>query len=286
MTTLYIDIYFLTNFTVDMLGLFFAFKASHISPKIYKIFLMGLIAASMAVINLLLFDGSAARIILTVVLLLIFYIFLPSGVTPARRIKFIILFYIASFIISGIVNFSYGILDTYFKDFIYDDSQAENRKILIFALIILLIIGVFRGLIMVFSNSISEKNVRMYISLEDKEIEFEAMIDTGNLVKDPMNMNPVVFLKRKTALKIFPESVTEISKLGNIDKKMKKRVRLIPVTRNGDTHIMTGIRVDEIGIYKNGKKQIVDATVVIDKEEGTFGGYEALVPYVTCCEII
>ena len=44
---------------------------------------------------------------------------------------------------------------------------------------------------------------------------------------------------------------------------------------------MTGLRVDKVFVLKEKFKEEIDATIVIDKEDGTFGGYYALAPYVT-----
>ena len=86
-----------------------------------------------------------------------------------------------------------------------------NKKAIIFSLIILLIIGALRLFIMMFSEGINEKSTRIRIELGDKAVEVDALIDTGNLVKDPMNMNPVIFVKKSSAGVIFPQSVIELS---------------------------------------------------------------------------
>ena len=93
-------------------------------------------------------------------------------------------------------------------------------------------------------------------------------------------MNPVIFLKKNSAEAIIPTSVIELSDLDKLGQDYRKRIRLIPVTRNSATHVMTGVRVDKVFIIKDNYKEEIDATIVIDKEEGTFGGYYALAPYV------
>ena len=77
----------------------------------------------------------------------------------------------------------------------------------------------------------------------------------------------------------FEKGVLELSDLDKLETSFKKRVRLIPVTRNGETHIMTGVRVDNISVVVGDSYEEIDATVVIDKE-GTYGGYDALAPYI------
>ena len=109
------------------------------------------------------------------------------------------------------------------------------------------------------------------------------MIDTGNLVKDPMNMNPVIFIKKTLAEKILPIEVIELSHLDSLTPDFRKRIRLVPVTQNSQTHVMTGVRVDRVMVFNGNSKEAIDATIVIDKEEGTYGGYYALAPYVAVC---
>ena len=137
--------------------------------------------------------------------------------------------------------------------------------------------------IMMLSDTVDRKTTRVLIEIEEKSIEVEALIDTGNLVKDPMNMKPVIFLKRISAEKIIPEYVIDLSKIDTLSHEYRKRIRLIPVTRNNQTHVMTGIRVDRVIIINDKKREEIDATIVIDKEEGTYGGYYALAPYVATC---
>jgi hypothetical protein len=110
----------------------------------------------------------------------------------------------------------------------FDDArsiyEAESRKI---------------SSIIGFRNSDRSK-------LEDKSLEVDALIDTGNLVKDPMNMNPVIFLKRSCAENIIPSAIIDLTDVDSLSSDYRKRIRLIPVTRKDQTHVMTGIRVDKV----------------------------------------
>ena len=138
--------------------------------------------------------------------------------------------------------------------------------------------------IMMFSGATNETNVDLVINIGGKRLEIEALIDTGNLVKDPMNMNPVIFIKKAYAERIFAKEVLELSHLDDLPLEYRKRIRLIPVTRGGQTHVMTGVKVDSVIMRREEREEPLDATIVIDKEEGTYGGYFALAPYVAACE--
>ena len=279
MKTIYIDVYFMINFTVDILAIFIAARMVHLRTSIKKLILSGITGATFATVELFL-KNRVIHIAFAALFLFILIYIGCKGSSIARKIKYLISFYIASFLIGGVVNFIYGVMDKYIDTVFIEASTSTNRKAIIFSLIILLVIGALRLFIMMFSEGIDKKSTRIRIELGEKSLEVDALVDTGNLVKDPMNMNPVVFLKKSSALAIFPPSVIELSHVDDVGNDYRKRIRLIPVTRNGETHVMTGVRVDRVLVLKEKFKEEINATIAIDKEDGTYGGYYALAPYV------
>jgi stage II sporulation protein GA (sporulation sigma-E factor processing peptidase) len=270
------------NFTVDILAIFIAARMVHARISIKRLVLSGVTGAIFATAELFI------KYVIVHLLSAIFFLLLLlriscKNISTIRKVKFLLSFYIAAFLISGAVGFIYGILDRYIDELAFDTTDPTNRKAIIFSLIILLIIGALRLFIMMFSESLNEKSTQIRMELNDKLLEVEALIDTGNLVKDPMNMNPVIFLKKSKAEIIIPQSVIELTNIDELSRDYRKRIRLIPVTRNNVTHVMTGIRMDKVLIIKENYKEEINATIVIDKEEGTFGGYYALAPYVAIC---
>ena len=280
MKTLYIDVYFCVNFLVDVLSVFIALRIIHARIRIKRLILSGVLGGAFAIIELFI-QSAAIHILIAAIFILLLSIIASNGMSFTRRIKFIISFYLSAFIISGIVNFVYSLLNRFLSDVFEDLSETTNTRAILFSLIIMLIIGVLRLIIMMFSDSMDEKSVSLEIQLKDKIIQTDALVDSGNLVKDPMNMNPVIFLKEKYARRIIPDSVIDLTDIDSLGHDYRKRIRLVPVTRNGHTHVMTGIRVDRIFFVYEKYKEEIEATIVIDKEEGTYGGYYALAPYVS-----
>jgi hypothetical protein len=66
---------------------------------------------------------------------------------------------------------------------------------------------------------------------------------------------------------------------------MRKRIRLIPISRDGKTHVLTGVKIDSVRAVSGGVYEDVAVTVAIDKEGGDFGGYEALMPSAALCNV-
>ena len=282
MKTIYIDVYFMINFTVDILAVFIAARITHVKINIKRLLLCGFLGALFAIIALFL-KNNAAHIGTAILFIILLCWITCKNVSLIRKIKFLLSFYIASFLIGGLVNYVYELMDRYIGDKFTEATGTTNRKAIIFSLIILLIIGVLRLFVMMLSEAINEKSIRIRIDLGEKSLEVDALIDTGNLVRDPMNMNPVIFIKRSSAEKIIPSSIIDFDDIDSLGKDFKKRIRLIPVTRNSQTHVMMGVRVDRVIMIRNNFKEEINATIVIDKEDGTYGGFYALTPYISIC---
>ena len=132
--------------------------------------------------------------------------------------------------------------------------------------------------ISLFSSNATERSVRIKISFLGKSVLTDAFVDSGNLAIDPMDMNPVLIIKNNVARCIFPENIVNLSDPDLIDREARRRIRLIPISRLGATHVLTGLRTDGVCVIKDGKEKPVFVTVAIDKEGGDFGGYSALMP--------
>ena len=133
-------------------------------------------------------------------------------------------------------------------------------------------------LISFFSNNESEGSVDLEISFREKMTKVSAFVDSGNLAIDPMDMSPVVLLKKDMAKDILPENIINLCDVDSLDRETKKRIRLIPVTRGGHTHVLVGIKADSVKLVRGDNSEELFVTVAIDKEGGSFGGYKALMP--------
>jgi len=279
MQTLYVDVYFFINFTVDLLACYFSSRLVGIRPHFKRILFCSFLGAVVSIIDVLAETEVLLKIIPNIIFFILLFIFISRNINFVRRIKFVAVFFIVELLLGGIVYYFYNFLDRYFDEIReYIGTDSANRKALVMSLIILFSIGVLKVLIMIFSNSVNEKNVKVTITFDEKEISVDALVDTGNLAKDPMSMTPVMFIKKEVAKRFLPERVVELYDIDGIPQKYKKRIRLIPITRGSGTHLVTGIRVDRIFVENEGTTEEVDFTVAIDKEGGTFGGYEALIP--------
>ena len=203
----------------------------------------------------------------------------PNKVNVKRRIKFIISFFIFSALTGGIVTFVWSFLDKYASIFFKGIQGGEvNKKTLMMSIILLLSIGVFKMIISFFSSNENEGSVELEIKFQHKLSTVSAFIDSGNLAVDPMDMSPVVLIKEEVAKDILPENIIHLCDIDSLDRNLKKRIRLIPISRGGTTHVLVGVKADGVNIIKGDKKEEIKVTLAVDKEGGDFGGFGALMP--------
>jgi len=284
MQTLYIDVYFLINFTVDILALYFSVRLLNIKTSFARLCISSGFCSVIAIIDVFSQGWLMAGALFIVNAIVVLFVSVGE-ITLSRRVKLAVLFYIFMMLLGGVVSLMYNVIDRFIGG-IGLEGEVHNRGLLIFSLIILCSIGVLRGVIMIFSNRAADRTVRVMLEVADKSIECEALVDSGNLAKDPMGLKPILFISKKLAERLFPRNVVELSDIDSIGENYRKRIRLIPITRLGKTHIMTGIVPDRVAILLDKERHMVDLTIAIDKEGEGYGGLDALIPLAVLEDVI
>ena len=100
MKTLYIDIYFLINFCVDILAFYYASNMTHIKSGNVRLFALGIIGGISSVVHIL-----TSYLFVTVsnivISLLLFALIGARRVGFLRKVKFLLLFLIIQLLIGG-----------------------------------------------------------------------------------------------------------------------------------------------------------------------------------------
>ena len=279
MRTLYIDVYFLINFTVDVLSLYFATMFSKTPSSGKRLIFSGLLGAVVAVIVVFLPEIPILKFVIATIALFVIGFIAPKPIKFKRRLKFIFAFLIFEALTGGAVTFIWSLLDKYGRP-IFEGTTggAVNRKMLFLSLILLLSIGVFKMLVSLFSSNETEHSVDIEITFLNNKTLISAFVDSGNLAVDPMDMSPVLFIKEEIAKTILPKNIINLSDIDALDRNVKKRIRLVPVTRDGATHMLIGVKADAVRVVSGESNEEIKVTLVIDREGGSFGGFSALMP--------
>lgn len=275
--TLYIDVYFLINATVNILALYFASLIAKIPATTVKTVISGIVGAVYAVITVFFHSSPVITFLLSALTLVIMCEIMARRVSLFRRLKLAVFFLITEMLIGGAVHYAYGLLDKYIYDLLPDVSEeAASRNLLLLAIIVLLFMGALRAVVGAFSSSISLKSIRLEIVFAGRTHEIEAMVDTGNMATDPLDGSPVMLIKEREARKIFPPQLF-LGDMTKIPDCYKTRIRLIPISVGGFSGLLTAVRADAVCVFER-ENSSIRVTIAIDKEGGTYGGYAALMP--------
>lgn len=286
MRTIYIDVYFLINFSVDLLGLYIAARCLHIRTTVVRLLIGALIGGVYAVGAFFYPSPDAGLLILSAFSWAITAWICAPRCTFLRRIRFLIAAVLFQLLLGGTVNYTYALLSRFGVQGDAIGTGAQSRRFLQLAVIVLFAVGLLRLVRAIFfGGARAEDIVPVKVALADRQTTFDALVDSGNLLCDPIDGRPVMLIKKEAA-GALAEKVDLLCANGAIDESMARRVRWIPVRRGDQTVILTGIRPDRVAIVRKKKEIGVDILIAIDEEEGTFGGCLGLLPCAVLDHVI
>ena len=277
MQTIYVDIYFLINFTVDLLSLHLASVFTKVRASVFGMLVSAFLGAGFAVLLLFLPEKTGYFAAGTLFFFLVIMFFCTRGCGIFRKIKYIIAFLMAEVSLGGMVYFFYGVLERTVEEKLFDEIKT-NSSLIVISLISLLSIGVLKIILLLFRNNTSIKNVRLKVIIFEKEYFTDALVDSGNFAVDPMDMSPVMIVKTSFSKKIFPYGTPDISETHLINERIKKRIRAIPISTAAGSKLLCGFRPDAVFVLKNDGFEKINLTMAFDKEGGSFCGFDALIP--------
>lgn len=275
MRVLYIDVYFLINFTVNLLALYFSCTLLHFPIRRWRLCLCAMLGALLAVVSVLWHEKFFLLLAASFAILLGMIVLAGAGGGVFRRLRLALLFFLFEFLIGGIVHFGYGFLEEKIGD-LWVESGVENRKLLYLCALILLALGILRLAVSLLESGAHEKSCEVEIRIGEKRFFGSALVDSGNFLRDPLDGASVVLIKSRVAECLLPSAFLS-EDIAALEKDYQKKLRLIPVRIMGSQRILLGIRPDDFSIFLKKKKEHVRVTVAYDKEKGDYEGYSVLI---------
>lgn len=284
--TIYIDLIFLENIFMNSIIIFATAIILKKEIKITRILIGSTIGAIYAclyyVSNMKIYSSVILKIILS---LAIVYISFNSKVLK-NFLKEVLIFYLTSFTFGGV---TFALL--YFIS--PGDILFQNGTLVgIYPMKMILIGGLIGFLIIIISfksikNKIAKKDMlcNIEITFNNQVININAIIDTGNFLKEPLTGEPVIIVEKEVLKNII--SVDILENLNNIitgseyiRNKYISKIRLIPFSALGtENGILLGIKPDNFKInYQDKVNQIKDVIVgIYDKKLSKSNKYNALI---------
>jgi stage II sporulation protein GA (sporulation sigma-E factor processing peptidase) len=204
--------------------------------------------------------------------------------------KSFIIFYAACFIFGGGIEALYNL-----SGFIHagELNDAPPFQIIIILALLCTVIFIFTGRL--FKRSAAVKEIEIRIGFGRRELILNAILDTGNLLRDPVSSLPVIIINLHAAANLFdlhileffagdaPSYISQISADADPEKvKVLKdlKFKIIPVKSvAGANGILPAFIPEYIKYYKNNKVIELNAVVAVDSADEKYGShYSGIVP--------
>lgn len=289
MRVLYLDILFLVNFCMDYMALYITGALRGRRRRAVPLLTAAFIGAVYAVLAVL-FEGSEAIQSIIGILVSLLLTGIAYGFQNKREFaRTFLVFYAVSLLLGAIITVAYSLLNRYVRgEFLKD--EGGGRRMLVF-----LIAATVGGILIRLCGgwlAREEKmhNCRVSVWIADKKATFDALVDSGNLLTDPLSGRRVIVVGLAAVRALFPPQMIEMLEKHptdprGIDAAWARRIRMIPARSIGGTRLLVGLLPDKMTVSReNGKKQYlntvhIDAILAIDTDSvSKYGGFDAVMP--------
>ncbi len=288
--TIYIDVVLIENLIMNFIILLATGLILKENIKIIRLLLSSLLGAIYSVVSYMsileIYTSMILKVILSIVM--IYLAFNPQ--TVKKMWKELLIFYLTSFVFGGAAfAFIYIIKpqNILMKNGLFLGTYPLKTIILGAIIAFIIIIAAFT----VVKSKISKKDMfcEVEIKIDEKTIKTTAMLDTGNLLKEPITNTPVIVVEHTLLYDCIPEEILNHLEelLGgdfkNISENIKNeyiaKLKFIPFSSLGKQNgMLLGIKADYIKIKEeereSKKKNIIVG--IYNKSLTKRGEYRAL----------
>lgn len=288
--TIYIDIIILENLIMNYIILYATGTILKIKMSYLKIFAASLIGAIYAsieyIINLNLYSNIFIKIILS--LIIVYVAYFPQNFKSMCRE--LVVFYVTTFTFGGIATYLIYVLKP--QNIIIKNGMFFGTYVLK-----VIFIGAIIGTIILIiafkisKNKLTKKDItcKIKIILNGKEKTLNAIVDTGNMLKEPITGMPVVVIEKVALYELIPKEILNNldSILGGdftkISDKTKQeyisKLKVIPFASLGrENGMLVGIKPEKLEVIEEQTKEEKNAIIgIYNKSLTKRGEYQALI---------
>ena len=289
--TIYIDIVLIENLIMNYIILFTTAVVLKIKVNHIRLILASLLGAGYSIIAYMGIIKVYSSIILKIILsvLIIYIAFNPQNIK--KMCKDLLLFYLVSFVFGGAAFALIYIIkpqNILMKNGLFLGTYTLKTVMLGAVVAFCIIIGAFA----IIKNKISKKDMfcEIEILINQKKIKTKAMIDTGNMLKEPITNVPVIVVEHILLYSCMPKEILNNLKeiMGgdfknipcDIQEKYITKLKLIPFSSLGKQNgMLIGIRPEYVKVITDEQEKINKNVIIgiYEKSLTKKGEYQALI---------
>ena len=289
--TIYIDVVFLENLVMNSIILIASGIILKKKLKWIRILLASSLGAIYTIIGyisvLQIYSNLVLKVILSI--LIIYIAFNPQ--TVKQLWKDVLIFYLTSFVFGGVAFALIYVVkpqDILMKNGLFLGTYPLKTVLLAAMVAFIIIIAAFA----IVKTKFSKKDMfcDVEVELNNKKIKTRAMIDTGNLLKEPITNTPVIVLEHTLLYECVPKEILDNlesilgGELVKIPEEIRNeyisRLKLIPFASLGKQNgMLVGIKADSLKIIQDEQEKESKNVIVgiYNKSLTKRGEYRALI---------
>ena len=272
--TIYLDIVLFENIFLNFIILLSTAIISKSQIKIIRIFISSFIGGLFAILNYIINIIWLFTIILKVMISIVMIKIAFNKSNFKKILKQLMFFYLVSFTFGGIA----------FMLLFFINPQniivKSNHLVGTYPIKVAIIAGIVGFLVFVIISKIIKSNLSKKAMLCEIEIfykgniqKMKAMLDTGNLLKEPINKMDVVIVEKENLKSIISKDILDNiqnilkGKMLESDNLHSYKLKLIPFSSLGnDNGLLIGFKPDYVKIYS--EEEIVRNDILIGIYDG------------------
>ena len=274
----YADLYVMVNAGMDLLCLMLTALLTRRSVRRGRLILGALLGGGYALAALLLGAGGLWGICLDVLIafLMCWVAFGHRGEGIAPLLRATVAQILASAFLGGIMTALYAWLNR--LELPLDALGQDGASVWIFA-----VLAALSGLFTAkggrwFGRSHRIRAVTLEAVLFGRHVTLRAMVDTGNLLKDPISGRGVIVADRRKLEGVLPR-VFPKEGAADLPPELARLVRLIPTGTALGHGMLTAIVPDSLTVVDGGTRQSSDLLIAPAVLEGWREDFDALIPW-------
>ena len=283
-TEVYVDLYFMINASMDFLCMLITARLLHRRLKTGRLLIGAVLGGCYAVAALLLGFSGAFGFVLDCVMAVVLsaVVFFSREMRFFRVLQASLVYILVSMVLGGIMTALYTWLNRMHLPF--EVLQGDGVSVLIFGLLALTAgLVTSRGGRM-FGLSQKTKTVDVEAVLIGRRVNFTAMVDSGNLLCDPVSGRSVIVVDRKKLQGVLPPELLVEGKTGEHaafswmnSSPHASRVRLIPASTATGGGLLVAIVPDSLMIEEGGERYESDYLIAVSSLGEHAEGFDAVI---------
>ena len=282
--SVYVDLFFLINFSMDFLCFFLTAHLLHRKFSLPRVLAASILGGLYADLALFFVTGRILSFVIDVgVCALMCLIAFGEKKHLSSLPLYLMVYFAMSMALGGIMTALFGILNrsSAFKGIEASDGDGISAWTFFLLALVSGIITYFSGRF--FRKKTAQSEAVLEIVYEGRHLVLSAMIDSGNLLRDPLSGKLCIVADLRAMERLLPQEIILAAQkkpiaLEKLSEQHARRVRIIPANTASGFGILLAVRPEKLWLQSQKGRHPIDAMVALSDLGRSADGKQALLP--------